>query len=148
MTIRAFHSKILRRCSLGTSIGFQIRRRVLTNIPAILVFVARKVHRRWLTHIQCQPSALEGPGGVWCDVDVVEFSYYGASAATPKEQLYSELVDDLRGSVRCIGSGSELYNLMSLGGGQWFSNYGEGEVGKMVVSRGEGGCYGGAVMVF
>ncbi|KAG9438920.1 hypothetical protein H6P81_019085 [Aristolochia fimbriata] len=108
MTIRAFHSKILRRYSLGTAIGFRIRRGVLTDIPAILVFVARKVHRRWLNHIQCLPSHLEGPGGVWCDVDVVEFSYYGAPAPTPKEQLYSELVDGLRGSDHCIGSGSQV----------------------------------------
>lgn len=59
MTIRAFHSKILRRCSLGTAIGFRIRRGLLTDIPAVLVFVARKVHRQWLSHIQCLPSALE-----------------------------------------------------------------------------------------
>ena len=45
---------------------------------------------------------------MWCDVDVVEFSYYGAPAATPKEQLYSELVDGLRGSDPCIGSGSQV----------------------------------------
>ncbi|GLT59141.1 hypothetical protein SLA2020_319780 [Shorea laevis] len=108
MTIRAFHSKILRRFSLGTAIGFRIRRGVLTDIPAILVFVARKVHRQWLSHIQCLPAALEGPGGVWCDVDVVEFSYYGAPAPTPKEQLYTELVDGLRGGDPCIGSGSQV----------------------------------------
>ncbi|KAH9795707.1 hypothetical protein KPL71_005298 [Citrus sinensis] len=108
MTIRAFHSKILRRFSLGTAIGFRIRRGVLTDIPAILVFVARKVHRQWLSHVQCLPAALEGPGGVWCDVDVVEFSYYGAPAPTPKEELYTELVDGLRGSDPCIGSGSQV----------------------------------------
>ncbi|CAL9149284.1 protein NARROW LEAF 1-like [Musa acuminata AAA Group] len=108
MTIRAFHSKILRRYSLGTAIGFRIRKGTFTNIPAILVFVARKVHRKWLSHSQCLPSALEGPGGVWCDVDVVEFSYYGAPAPTPKEQLYNELVDGLRGSDPCIGSGSQV----------------------------------------
>ncbi|XP_071920531.1 protein NARROW LEAF 1-like isoform X2 [Coffea arabica] len=108
MTIRAFHSKILRRFSLGTAIGFRIKRGMLTDVPAILVFVARKVHRQWLNHIQCLPTALEGPGGVWCDVDVVEFSYYGAPAATPKEQLYTELVDGLRGSDPFIGSGSQV----------------------------------------
>ncbi|XP_028062541.1 protein NARROW LEAF 1-like isoform X2 [Camellia sinensis] len=108
MTIRAFHSKILRHFSLGTAIGFRIRRGVLTDIPAILVFVARKVHRQWLSRIQCLPAALEGPGGIWCDVDVVEFSYYGAPAATPKEQLYNELVDCLRGSDPYIGSGSQV----------------------------------------
>lgn len=59
MTIRAFHSKILRRFSLGTAIGFRIRRGVLTDVPAILVFVARKVHRQWLNHVQCLPAALE-----------------------------------------------------------------------------------------
>lgn len=59
MTIRAFHSKILRRFSLGTAIGFRMRGGVLTNIPAILVFVARKVHRQWLNHVECLPAALE-----------------------------------------------------------------------------------------
>lgn len=59
MTIRAFHSKILRRYSLGTAIGFRIRRGVLTEIPAILVFVARKVHKQWLSNIQYLPPALE-----------------------------------------------------------------------------------------
>lgn len=59
MTIRAFHSKILRRYSLGTAIGFRIREGTLTDIPAILVFVARKVHRKWLNNIQCLPTALE-----------------------------------------------------------------------------------------
>ncbi|XP_050232760.1 protein NARROW LEAF 1-like [Mercurialis annua] len=115
MTIRAFHSKILRRFSLGTAIGFRIRRGVLTDIPAILVFVARKVHMQWLSHVQCLPPALEGPGGVWCDLDVVEFSYYGAPAATPKEQLYTELVDGLRGSDPCIGSGSQVANQETYG---------------------------------
>ncbi|XP_022720229.1 uncharacterized protein LOC111278059 isoform X2 [Durio zibethinus] len=108
MTIRAFHSKKLRRFSLGTAIGFRIRQGVLTDIPAIIVFVSRKVHRQWLSQFQCLPAALEGPGGVWCDVDVVEFSYYGAPAATPKEQLYTEFVDGLRGSDPIIGSGSQV----------------------------------------
>ena len=59
MIIRAFHSKNLRRFSLGTAIGFRIRRGVLTDIPAILVFVTRKVHRQWLSQFQCLPAALE-----------------------------------------------------------------------------------------
>ncbi|KAI0494991.1 hypothetical protein KFK09_025137 [Dendrobium nobile] len=108
MTIRAFHSKILRRFSLGTAVGFRIRHGMLTNIPAILVFVARKVHHKWLNKVQCLPSVLEGPGGIWCDVDVVEFSYYGAPAPTPKEQLYTKLVDGLWGSDPYLGSGSQV----------------------------------------
>lgn len=59
MTIRAFHSKILRRFSLGTAIGFRIKQGMLTDVPAILVFVARKVHRQWLNHNQCLPTFLE-----------------------------------------------------------------------------------------
>ncbi|CAI0450363.1 unnamed protein product [Linum tenue] len=108
MTIRASHSKILRCYSLGTAIGFRIRRGVLTDIPAILVFVSRKVHKQWLSPIQCLPNALEGPGGVWCDVDVVEFSYFGAPEPAPKEQLYTDIVDDLRGGDLYIGSGSQV----------------------------------------
>ncbi|KAK3042602.1 hypothetical protein RJ639_000854 [Escallonia herrerae] len=115
MTIRAFHSKILRCYSLGTAVGFRIRGGVLTNTPAILVFVSRKVHKQWLSPIQCLPTALEGPGGVWCDVDVVEFSYFGAPDPIPKEQLYTELVDDLRGSDPCIGSGSQVANQETYG---------------------------------
>lgn len=108
MTIRAFHSKIFRRFGLGTAVGFRIRNGALTDIPAILVFVARKVHRRWLGHVQCLPRTLEGPGGLWCDVDVVEFSYHGAPVPTPKEQLYTELANGLRGADPFIGSGSQV----------------------------------------
>ncbi|WVZ87111.1 hypothetical protein U9M48_033803 [Paspalum notatum var. saurae] len=108
MTIRAFHSKILRCFSLGTAVGFRIRKGALTDIPAILVFVARKVNKKWLNPTQCLPAIVQGPGGVWCDVDVVEFSYYGAPAQTPKEQMFTELVDRLCGNDECIGSGSQV----------------------------------------
>ena len=50
----------------------------------------------------------QGPGSVWCDVDVVEFSYFGAPERASKEQLYTEIVDDLRGSGSCINSGSQV----------------------------------------
>jgi hypothetical protein len=59
LTIRAFHSKILCRVSLGTATGFRIRKGVLTDIPAFLVIVARKVHRQWPNHVQYLPAALE-----------------------------------------------------------------------------------------
>lgn len=108
MTIRAFHSKLLRQFSLGTAIGFRTRKGLLTDIPAIIVFVARKVHKEWLHEMQLLPPALEGPGGIWCDVDVVEFSYYGTPAITPKEQVYTELVEGLRGNDSCIGPGSQV----------------------------------------
>jgi hypothetical protein len=59
ITIRAFHSKSLRRCSLGTALGFRTRRGVITNIPAIIVFVARKVHVQWLHSLQVLPMYVE-----------------------------------------------------------------------------------------
>ena len=59
MTIRAFHSKLLRRFSLGTAIGFRSRNGDLTDLPAILVFVAHKVHKQWLQQCQVLPTVLE-----------------------------------------------------------------------------------------
>ena len=59
MTIRAFHSKLLRQFSLGTAIGFRTREGSLTDIPAIIVFVARKVHKEWLHELQWLPPVLE-----------------------------------------------------------------------------------------
>ncbi|KAH7331347.1 hypothetical protein KP509_20G028500 [Ceratopteris richardii] len=108
MRIRAYHSKELRRVSVGTAIGFRIRKGILTNIPAIIVLVSRKVHKAWLQDGQMLPMHLEGPGGVWCDVDVVEFAYHCTSGNTTKEQVYSELVEGLRGNDPCIGPGSQV----------------------------------------
>ncbi|XP_073386937.1 protein NARROW LEAF 1 isoform X2 [Physcomitrium patens] len=108
MTIRAYHSKSLRQCGLGTALGFRTRRGELTSIPAIIVFVARKVHTQWLHELQVLPSSVEGPGGLWCDVDVVEFSYFGVPTMVPKKQLSSEILDGLRGMDATIGSGTQV----------------------------------------
>ncbi|XP_019445868.1 PREDICTED: uncharacterized protein LOC109349500 isoform X2 [Lupinus angustifolius] len=70
------------------------------------MFTAYLLPLRW--GILVLLAILQGPGGVWCDVDVLEFSYYGAPAQTPKEQLYTELADGLRGSDSSIGSGSQV----------------------------------------
>ena len=52
---------------------------------------------------------LKGPNGLWCDVDVVEFSYYGTSSlAAPKEKLHTELVQGLQGNDTHIGPGSQV----------------------------------------
>jgi hypothetical protein len=72
MTIRAFHSKILRRFSLGTAVGFRIKKGDLTNIPAIIVFVERKVHKKWLNPNQCLPAILAV--GKQCFVSVLDYS--------------------------------------------------------------------------
>lgn len=40
---------------------------------------------------------------------MVEFSYFGAPEPAPKEQLYTDIVDDLRGGDPYIGSGSQVF---------------------------------------
>ncbi|KAI5082361.1 hypothetical protein GOP47_0002104 [Adiantum capillus-veneris] len=115
MTIRAYNSRLLRRVSLGTAVGFRTRKGVLTEIPAIIVFVARKVEKAWLHESQMLPVHLEGPGGVWCDVDVVEFYYHGVPAFTPKEQVYTELAEGLRGNDPYIGPGSQVASQETIG---------------------------------
>ncbi|CAI5998055.1 unnamed protein product [Closterium sp. NIES-64] len=113
MLIRACHSEQLRRFSLGTALGLRTRNGILTDLPAIIVFVPRKVHEQWLLPSQMLPSKLQGPDGYECDVDIVEFSYYGGHGAgggpTQQPQLISnELVERLRGSGSRIGPGSQI----------------------------------------
>lgn len=52
----------------------------------------------------------QGAGGIWCDVDVVEFSYFGEPdhQPTPKQTFTTDIVDDLQGSDPFIGSGSQV----------------------------------------
>ena len=59
MTIRAYNSLLLRKVSLGTAVGFRTRRGEPTDIPAIIVFVARKVHKVWLNENERLPTYLE-----------------------------------------------------------------------------------------
>lgn len=115
MTIRAYNSKLLRQVSLGTAVGFRTRKGVLTNIPAIIVFVAHKINTAWLHESQRLPVHLEGPGGIWCDVDVVEFYYYGAPAFAPKELVYTDLAEGLRGNNPYISPGSQVASQETLG---------------------------------
>jgi hypothetical protein len=58
-------------------------------------------------------SLCQGPSGIWCDIDVVEFTYYRVPAIAPKEQIFTELVDGLRGMDACIGSGTQVHSMFS-----------------------------------
>lgn len=55
--------------------------------------------------------SFQGPGALWCDIDIVEFTYFGVPNAAPREQTYAELVDGLRGMDPCIGAGTQVYLL-------------------------------------
>lgn len=54
----------------------------------------------------------QGPSGIWCDIDVVEFTYYGVPAIALKEQIFTEIVDGLRGMDPCIGSGTQVNSMV------------------------------------
>ncbi|KAL4368032.1 hypothetical protein GQ457_05G027120 [Hibiscus cannabinus] len=108
MTIRAFHSKKLHRSSLGTAIGFRIRQGVLTDIPAILVFVAHKVHRHWLSQFQCLPTALEANLTKKCNELVIVLEVPEQMLWNSHIMVHLQLVDGLRGSDPIIGSGSQV----------------------------------------
>ncbi|KAF5730815.1 hypothetical protein HS088_TW19G00415 [Tripterygium wilfordii] len=98
----------------------------LISVPTLQLFASAGQHCEsnaayfsWPTSSRLNDAAVEranyfsnlqkgGPGGVWCDVDVVEFSYFGAPEPAPKEQLYTEIVNDLHGGNMRIGSGSQV----------------------------------------
>ncbi|XP_024524302.1 uncharacterized protein LOC112344216 [Selaginella moellendorffii] len=64
---------------------------------------------------QMLPRILQGPGNLtWCDVDVVEFSFHGTPASAPKEWVYSELINYLRGNGQRIGPGSQAATIAEL----------------------------------
>eukprot|EP00897_Mesotaenium_endlicherianum_P006703 jgi/Mesen1/6060/ME000309S05192 len=111
LVIRAFNNSVLRNCnSLGTALGMRIKGGFLTKTPAIITFVSRKVHAQWLLERQKLPSTLSCPvnGGLWCDVDVVEFSAGSPTEVLPAEQIHSNIVQGIRGSNSEIGPGSQV----------------------------------------
>ncbi|GAB2296750.1 hypothetical protein Dimus_030856 [Dionaea muscipula] len=92
------------------AIKTRITSRLIFSISRMTVSLSLKTSSPLLSALPF-PSYPTGPGGVWCDVDVVEFSYFGAPEPAPKEQLYTEIVDYLRGSGPCIGSGCQSATL-------------------------------------
>lgn len=47
-------------------------------------------------------------------MDVVEFSYFGVPATVPKEQMFSKVLDGLRGMDPTIGSGTQVHTSLNL----------------------------------
>lgn len=56
-------------------------------------------------------SYSQGPGALWCDIDIVEFTYFGIPTGPPRAQTYTELVDGLRGIDPHIGAGTQVHLL-------------------------------------
>ncbi|CAI5512297.1 unnamed protein product [Closterium sp. Naga37s-1] len=101
MLIRACHSEALRRHSLGTALGLRTRRGILTDIPAIVVFVPRKVHEEWLLPAQKLPRKLQGPGGYECDVDVVELTNQSSGSSSSSPGAAGHVAGDVAALSRC-----------------------------------------------
>jgi hypothetical protein len=109
MRIRAHNRNFLDaiNANLGTALGYKRRTgEEISNEPAIIVFVPRKINPKWLPNSQLIPSKLEGPDGLWCPLDVVEGSK--AQQEDPVHKEESELAVRLRGWDEQIWAGSQV----------------------------------------
>ena len=63
--------------NLGSALGFKRPTGGnVTDQPAVLIFVARKLDNRWLPASQQIPTVLHGPDGLTCPTDIVEGGSY------------------------------------------------------------------------
>lgn len=109
LKIRAYNREKLDAINgnLGTAIGLKKPTDgELTDSPAIIVFVPLKINPKWIPHSQLIPKKLEGPGDLWCLVDVVE----GGKAEKEEEipESASELAEKLRGWDEQVWAGSQV----------------------------------------
>jgi hypothetical protein len=82
LRIRAANEQLIDRVNgnLGSALGFKkTTDGGMTNRPAVLIFVPRKIKNTWLPVSQQIPSTLSGPDGLTCPTDVVEGSAYQES---------------------------------------------------------------------
>ncbi len=63
--------------NLGSALGFKkATDQAISDEPAVLIFVPRKIDNNWLPADQRIPKKLTGPGGLECPTDVVEGGKY------------------------------------------------------------------------
>lgn len=109
MQIRAHNRGFLDsiNANLGTVLGFKKPTdQELTDQPAIIVFVPEKINPKWIPGSQLLPKKLEGPGDLWCPLDVVEGSRAAEEEPVPRAE--SELAERLRGWDDQVWSGSQI----------------------------------------
>ena len=110
LRIRAANEQLIDKVNgnLGSALGFKkTTGGEITNEPAVLIFVPRKISNTWLPVSQQIPTTLSGPDGLTCPTDVVEGSSYqedyvkiydgdgveagsGADGVSPWSQLIGE----------------------------------------------------------
>ena len=96
--------------NLGSALGFKrTTGQPISEVPAILIFVPRKVNPKWIPSGQLIPAAMDGPDSLTCPVDVVEARDY------EETYLWSQDSGDKIGSsalsltpLRNITSGQQL----------------------------------------
>lgn len=129
MRIRAKNREFLDSINgnLGTALGFKKPTgQEVTNEPAIIVFVPRKINPKWIPGAQQIPKKLKGPNNLWCPVDVVEGGQAEPDEVIEVPRSESELAERLRGWDEQVWVGSQvahwtnrsegLYSVGTLGG--------------------------------
>ncbi len=109
MRIRAHNRAFLDSINgnLGTALGFKKPTDGdITTHPAIIVFVPLKIRPKWIPEAQLIPKELQGPGGLWCALDVVQGGR--AEEEEPVEPSHGELVERLRGWDDQVWAGSQV----------------------------------------
>jgi hypothetical protein len=92
--------------NLGSALGFKRPSgEAVTNEPAILIFVPRKIDPKWLDTSQVIKKELKGPGGLTCPTDVVEGGKSVETAVWVRDQ---ETEEDYPASVESITGGVPL----------------------------------------
>ena len=108
LRVRAANADGLGRLNKGY--GSALGRKNLDGPPAVLVFVERKIHERWLSKEELVPKSLEGPEGIWCPTDIVQV---GGELQAPDPPMRLErkqlaLRERLRGAHDRLSPGSQL----------------------------------------
>lgn len=89
----------------GTALGFENG----DGPPAVIVFVERKIHKKWLAAGSEFPDKLHGPGKLKCPLDVIGVGDLEELPwPAPVSGLNLGLLDDLRGAADRLQPGSQL----------------------------------------
>jgi hypothetical protein len=132
MQIRAHNREFLDSINgnLGTALGFKKKSgENLSSHPAIIVFVPMKINPKWIPGSQMIPDQLNGPGNLWCALDVVEGGK--AEYEKPVPESPSELAERLRGWDDNVWSGSQVSHWIE----QTVGSYSIGTLGAFAKRR-------------
>lgn len=127
--IRASNRNLLDKVNgaYGTALG----KKNGNGPPAVLVFVERKIHKRWLIDEEVIAPELEAPSGLVCPTDVIQVGGDLAEPYSPGRMQQGELWlrEQLRGAYERISVGSQLSFVDISGGG------GNGTLGAFATCR-------------